>query len=192
MFVEAVIVGLLVGFFRGGRFDNFNYLEIRLWYVSIVGLLLQLMPVFIAGYDFLAYLQLIGIILVFITVFANIKLRGVWLVMLGGMLNLLAVLLNNFKMPVNLIFNQGTRLNSFMDTIVEGDIINYVLSADGGWSSALGKILITPNWYPFPHLLSAGDIFITVGVFIFVYGEMMRKQFKRKSTMVRYTYKSRV
>jgi hypothetical protein len=176
MFVEAVIVGLLVGFFRGGRFDNFNYLEIRLWYVSIVGLLLQLMPVFITGYDFLAY----------------IKLRGVWLVMLGGMLNLLAVLLNNFKMPVNLIFNQGTRLNSFMDTIVEGDIINYVLSADGGWLSALGKILITPNWYPFPHLLSAGDILITVGVFVFVYGEMMRKQFKRKSTMVRYTYKSRV
>lgn len=192
MFIEALFVGLIVAYFRGGRLDNFNYLEIKGWYLIILGLMLQLTPIFISGYTFLNYLQMIGIILILLAVLINIKLKGFWLILLGGILNFLAVLIHDFKMPVNLIFQSGIRFNGFIDTILEGDVINYMVSESIGWTGLLGKIIATPSWYPFPKLLSAGDIFITIGLFAFMYGELRRKQYRRKSNMVQYSYKSRI
>jgi hypothetical protein len=192
MFIEAIIVGLIIAYFRGGRLDNFNYLDIKGWYLIIIGLMFQLTPIFISGYTFLTYLQLFGIIMILMAVLVNIKLKGFWLIMLGGVLNLLAVLVHDFKMPVNLIFQMETRFNSFIDTIIEGNVINYTVFESTTWTGLLGKILATPNWYPFPKLLSVGDIFITVGLFFFIYGELKSRQYRRKSSMVQYSYKTRI
>lgn len=192
MFIEAVVLGLIATIFFRGRIDNFNYLEIKAWYLIILGLMMQLVPVFLSGYLFLTYIQLIGIILVFFAVALNLKVNGFWIILIGGLLNFIAVLLNNFKMPVNIILGSGTKLNGFIETIKNGDVSNYVLGTTGNLPALLGKIIMTPDWYPFPKLLSIGDILISIGIFIFILGESRRKNFKRKSKMVQYTYKSRI
>lgn len=192
MFIEAVVLGLIATIFFRGRIDNFNYLEIKVWYLIILGLMMQLIPVFLSGYKFLTYIQLIGIIFVLIAVVLNLKVSGFWIILLGGLLNFIAVLLNSFKMPVNIIIGNGTKLNGLIETIINGDVVNYVISTTETLPAILGKIIMTPDWYPFPKLLSAGDILISIGIFIFILGESRRKNFKRKSKMVQYTYKSRI
>ena len=191
MFIEAVIIGFLIAIFSGGRIDNLNYIEIKAWYLIIVGMLLQLIPVFISGYSFLTYVQLVGILLIFIAVVINIKVKGFWIILLGGIVNLVAILINGLKMPVHLIFNEGNKLNGFIDTIIEGDVINYFISTSNSLSVLIGKILATPDWYPFFRLLSIGDIIISIGIIVFIYGELCRKNYRRKSTMIKYTYKQR-
>jgi|LGOV01.1.fsa_nt_gb energy-coupling factor transporter transmembrane protein EcfT len=192
MFIEAMILGLVISFLRGGRMDNIEYLNIKGWYLIIIGVVLQLVSVFLTKYSFATYIQLIGIIFVLIVVVLNIKLRGFWLMLFGGMLNFLAVILNGYKMPVNPIIIENNKLSSFMDMIIDGEIINYISTSVGGWSAMLGKIMMTPQWYPFPKMLSIGDIVISIGIIWFIYGETKRKNYRKESKMVQYTYKSRI
>ncbi|MBN2260093.1 MAG: DUF5317 domain-containing protein [Clostridiales bacterium] len=192
MFIEAMIIGLIISFLRGGRMDNLNYLEIKAWYLIIFGMGLQLLPVFISGYTFILYFQMIGIIFVLTVIIMNIKLKGFWLMLIGGMLNFTAVVLNHFKMPVNPVFIENNNFSGFMDTVVDGEIVNYIANSVGGWSAILGKIMMTPSWYPFPRLLSIGDVIISLGIMWFIYGESKNKNLHRKSKMVQYTYKSRI
>ncbi|MEA3424138.1 MAG: DUF5317 family protein [Bacillota bacterium] len=192
MFVEAMILGLAISFLLGGRMDNLEYLDIKGWYLIIIGTVLQLVSLFLAKYSFAIYIQLTGIVFVIIVLMLNMNLRGFWLMLFGGMLNFLAVVLNGNKMPVNPIIIENNKLSSFMDMIVDGEIINYLSTSVGGWSAMLGKIMMTPQWYPFPNILSIGDIVISVGIIWFIYGETRRKNYRKKSKMVQYTYKSRI
>ncbi|MCK5763721.1 MAG: DUF5317 domain-containing protein [Clostridiales bacterium] len=192
MFIEAMILGLVISFLRGGRMDNIEYLNIKGWYLVIIGVVLQLVSVFFMKYSFAVYIQLIGIIFVLIVVVLNIKLRGFWLMLFGGMLNFLAVILNGYKMPVNPIIIENNKLSSFMDMIIDGEIINYISTSVGGWSAMLGKIMMTPQWYPFPKMLSIGDVVISIGIIWLIYGETKRKNYSKQNKMVQYTYKSRI
>ncbi|MCD6435124.1 MAG: DUF5317 domain-containing protein [Clostridiales bacterium] len=192
MFVEAMILGLIISFLAGGRMDNVKYLNIKGWYLVIIGLVLQLTSTFLVKYSFSVYIQLTGIIFVFLAVAMNIKLRGFWIMLLGGVMNFIAVILNDFKMPVNPIIIENEKLSSFMNMVSDGEIINYVATSVGGWPVMLGKIIMMPQWYPFPKILSIGDILISIGIICFVYGETRRKNYYKQSKMVQYTYKSRI
>ncbi len=192
MFIEAIIIGLVIVFFTGGRFDNFSEVEIKGWPTIILGIGLELSVILFSQYTFSQYLQLTGMILVILVVALNFKVKGFLLLFVGGFLNLSAVLLNDLKMPVNLIGGQSDTMRSFMDTVLEGDVINYMVDSAGGWTDLLGKIITTPLWYPFPRLLSVGDLVITLGILFFVIGESQRKHFHRKSKMVHYSYRNRI
>lgn len=192
MFIEAMILGLVISFLRGRRMDNIENLNIKGWYLIIIGVVVQLVSVFLAEYSFTSYIQLTGIGFVLVAVMMNIKLHGFFLMLFGGILNLIAVLLNDFKMPVNPIVIENNKLSSFLQMITDGEIMNYISTSVGGWSAILGKIIMTPQWYPFPKILSIGDIIISIGIIWFIYAETNRKNYHKQSKMVQYTYKSRI
>ncbi|OPL09130.1 MAG: hypothetical protein AVO33_07765 [delta proteobacterium ML8_F1] len=192
MFIEAIFVGLVIVFLTNGRFDNFSEVEIKGWPMIVAGVILELSVIFFSRYTFSLYLQLTGMMTVMLAVAMNLRIRGFLLMFLGGLLNLMAVLLNNLRMPVNLVGGKTSSMTSFMDTVLEGDVINYMVDSAGGWTALLGKIMTTPIWYPFPRLLSVGDLVITLGILFFIVGESKRKHFHRESTMVQYSYRNRI
>jgi len=192
MFIEAIVVGLLISIIVGARLENLSNVNIKCWILIVIGVIMQLLPIFLPQYQFTIYLQLVGAVMVFIAVIINYNARGFWIIFIGGLMNFIAIMLNQYKMPVDLTIMAGTKLSGLMDTIISGDVVNYVAASSGNWSNVLGKIMITPKWYPFTRLLSIGDIIISLGIIRFIYGESKRKNLHKKTKMVQFAYKKRI
>lgn len=192
MFIEAIVIGILITIFTGTRLDNLNNVNIKCWAMIVIGVIMQLLPIFLSRYQFIIYLQLLGVVLVLMGVIINYRVRGFFIIFIGGLVNFTAIILNQYKMPVDLVLMEGTKLSGLMDTIINGDVVNYIATNGDNWSKFLGKIMITPGWYPFTKLLSIGDIIISLGIIRFIYGESKRKNLHRKTKMVQFAYKKRI
>jgi len=194
MFIEIVIIGLLIGGFTGGRFANLMDMNIRAWYLILVSLILSLLPIFTRGLDLVGnldvYLLFASMVLMLIVVLANLDKKGTWLILVGGIYNLLIMSFNSFKMPVSMSNLEKAGLTSLIEGINDGSIVNYVAAETTGAITFFTKFIAIPKPYPFPKILSIGDLVMSVGLLIFIIGEMKKTSYFGKGKMVAYTYRS--
>jgi len=195
MFVEAFILGVIIGRIRKGRFSNFVDLHIKGWGFVVLGALIQFLPIFLKKLgileEYYLFFPVVAAGIMLIVLFLNVDVKGIWLILLGGISNFAVILMNGLKMPVNLEAFKYAGLNGIVETILDGSVINYISYENAyGFSKFFGKIIGIPEIYPFAKVLSFGDILITIGIVWFVQGEMTNNYFRRHSRIVRYSYKS--
>jgi len=192
MFIEAIILGLLIGIFRGGRASQIADMNFRGWYVIIFALLIQISPVLFNRFGIFApyykHLVFAGSVLMFIALLINIDKKGAWIIAIGALLNLIAVGMNDFTMPVLV-----SSVNSIgLEHLVDGSVFNFkALESISGYFDYLSKFIGVGAPYPFPRILSVGDIFISFGLFYLIQGELNRPMFSRGSKMIQYSYNSK-
>lgn len=165
MIVEAVLLSLIIGFLRKGRFRNFGLVDIKGIYFFMFGGLLQMFLFRMAvadgeGLNFWLYqefylLHLVSYGLILVPLLLNYKRVGMVLMGIGTVLNMIPIIFNEGKMPVKVpggisepIFDLGHTM-MVATTKVKG----------------LSDILYLSKPYPIPKVLSIGDLFIMVGVF---------------------------
>jgi len=95
----AIGVGFLLAPFFGGRLRNLSGRTMRLWFLLPLGLALQLAAIESRGDTWPFLLVLGSYALLFTFAVVNLPLTGMWLVVLGLVLNALAIGLNH-GMPV--------------------------------------------------------------------------------------------
>jgi len=195
MFIEAFILGVVIGRIRKGRFSNFVDLHIRGWGFVGLGALIQFLPIFLKKLgvleEYYLFFPVIAAGIMIVVLVLNLDIKGVWIILLGGILNFAVILFNGLRMPVSLEAFKYSGLNGMVETILDGSVINYIsLESASGFSKFFGKIIGIPEIYPFAKVLSLGDILITIGIVWFVQGEMTNNYFRRHSRIVRYSYKS--
>ncbi len=196
MIVEALLIGLLIGILRNGRLDNLADTQFRGVLLVILSFLLQLTPSIITRFgiagDWLKYFPFAGVVLIAIVVVLNLNKQGAWIILIGVLLNMAAMAINGFLMPVDFASLDMAGLGELAATIKDGAVINYISSDQAvTWSNLIGKFIPVPKPYPFPKILSPGDIIISLGILFMIQGEMNRAMFKRRGTMVQFTYRSR-
>lgn len=184
MFLEAVLLGLLVGKLRGGRSLNIGNLEFRGWVLILVAFLLQMLPMLLGRMGWMArnghVLAFCTLILVFFIVVWNCDKRGFWLVALGAVSNILAMTTHGLKMPVSLTALQNAGHAELVDSIANNAVLNYTgLTQMTGWSDYLGKMIALPDFYPLAQVISAGDIMMSMGIFLFVSGQMTTNHYSK-------------
>ena len=194
MFIEIVIIALIVAAFRNGRLTNLMDLNIRGWYLILIGLLLSLAPIFLNGIEALentqVYLLYSSMVLILIVVALNFDKKGTLFIFIGGGFNLIIMALNNFKMPVSMSNLQKAGIDTLYEGILDGSIVNYVAAETTGAITFFTKFIAVPKPYPFPKILSIGDLIMTLGLFLFIVGEMNRSSYFSKGNMVSYSYRS--
>lgn len=194
MFVEAIIIGLLIGGFRNGRLTNIIDMNIRGWYLILISLILSLLPVFLGNLESVSniqnYLLLFSMIIVLVVVLLNLDKKGVWLILIGGLFNIAILLFNGFKMPVNLATLEGAGLTSLFEGITDGSIVSYAASSAEGFMKIFTKFIVVPKPYPFPKIMTLGDIIMSLGIVFMIVGEMMRPSYHGKGRMIQYSYGS--
>lgn len=195
MFIEAVIIGLFIGGFRGGRLNNIIDMNIRGWYIILLAIILQLSPLFLGNIEFVVstqkYLLFISTLLVLIVVLLNLDKKGFWILLVGGIFNIGVMMFNNLQMPVTMTSLQASGLTTMYESITDGSLINYVASdATSLIGKMFTKFIIIPKPYPFPKILTIGDVIMTIGLFVMVIGEMSRTSHYGKSKMAQYSYGS--
>ena len=192
LILEAIVLGLALGFVRNGRLNNFADMKFRGGFLIILGFIAFVMPFIsgILGFDLdniQLYPFIAGIIGMLVIIF-NIEKSGMKLILLGGLINLIIIGLNHFQMPVDLTKMAAAGMGSLVDSIQSGSIINLIgLENSHFLSQYLGKIFILPSWYPLNKLLSIGDIIMSIGIIFLVQGEMMMFSSKR-GNMVTFQY----
>lgn len=194
MFLEAVVLGILVGLVRKGSLDNLKTVRFQGAFLILLSCLIQGLPFVLNGWKlaenkfFLSTPIAVG--LLFIVLFLNFKKRGIALITIGTGFNFAAILLNNMKMPISFEGLYYAGFKHMIDPIKMGEVVNYIgYKSAWGFSGYLGKIIPLPSAYMFSKVLSVGDILITIGVFILVQNSMKRSSFGRRSVIVRPKYK---
>jgi len=162
MFLEAIIISVIIGFIRRGSLRGFKRLNKLTALLFVVGLVIQYM---LGTLDQLAEsnsldlimkyskpIQILSYILIFIGIFTNIKFKSLWAVLVGYIFNFLSIATNNWIMP-NLIGEE----------------------VEGAKLAVLGKTIQFFEPYPFPKVLSLGDLIIAFGIFSLIQEIMLEK-----------------
>ena len=197
MFVEAVLLGIAVGVLRKGRIGNLGDIHIKGLWLVILAFFVQLSPLALARAGvleaYLLYFPFAAMVLMAGVLLLNLDKKGFGFIVAGTISNMLAILLNGMRMPVDFKGLEYAGLSGMIETIKDGSLINFSsMEAAEGVSQYLGKFIPLPDLYPFAKVLSVGDILIMIGIVYFVQGEMKRAFYRGSSSMVKYSYNTRV
>lgn len=196
MFLEAVILGVVIGIVRNGSLRNISITKIRGWFLAILAFVLQISTLMFRDMSFIIsygrYLYVISAILILLTLAVNIDKKGMWLILIGAILNFLVVIMNRNRMPIDFDGLRLAGLQNIIDGIMDGSISNYMsLDEVTGWTRHLGKYIVIPKPYPMAKVISIGDILMSIGIILLIQGEMLKSYMSMKNRMVRMGYRGR-
>jgi hypothetical protein len=165
----AVLAGLILGLVSRGSPSRLGDLRFRWAPLIAVGLLIQVAlfssPLGNALGELAAPVYVVSNVAVLVAVVANLAIPGLWLVLVGGASNLLAIVANGGYMPVSpdalaamgRLPKEGYSNSLPMDNVVLGPLTD---------------IFTMPAWVPMSNVFSVGDILLGVGAAIAVVAAM--------------------
>ncbi|QZY54282.1 DUF5317 family protein [Crassaminicella profunda] len=164
MVIAGTIMGFVLGKIRGGKVQNLRFLHIRLWPLVIISLMIQAV---------LSFSNQIPLLTEYGTYF-----YGFSLVLLAVTLVLNIDKKGFWAMLIGVILNL---------------IIIFINSAKlPGFLSGLNFHIVISKTYPLSNELSIGDLLVSLGMILFMQGEMLRSRFgQRPTTMIEFQYKGK-
>ena len=161
LWLVAIALGLVVGLVAGGSIDSFSRVRFRWPLVLLAAAVIReavlLTP--LNRVDAMRYVYVVALAAIVVwTIWHFDLLPGVWLVTVGGALNLLVIGVNGARMPVAPAL-AGSLLS-------RGAIAQYTVMGPGTNLSALGDWISVP---PFPEAYSVGDVVIAAGLALVVF-----------------------
>jgi uncharacterized membrane protein YjdF len=184
LIIESVGTSLAVGKLRRGKFSNMKDAEIHKWYLIVMSFLLEFFTVFLSskGYQFVSnnifVIHFVSYCLLFVGIYFNISKLSFKLIMLGTFLNFIVIILNGGQMPVSQEAMISAGLAGDLNALINGEIITHAVIAKDTVLKFLGDIFILPKPYPRPKVFSIGDVFMAVGVFVYIQEIMVKKSLK--------------
>lgn len=197
MYLEAVILGLIVGVARNGRLANLFDVRFKGWFLSILAFILFISPYLLLaldiGYEKVQIFPYAAMVLIALISLMNIEKMGMKIFLVGLLLNLVIMGLNDFKMPIDAAKMSALGFTSFIESMKSGDVVNYVaLEGSHAFSAFLGKVIALPKAYPFARLISVGDIIVSIGIAFIIQYEMLLSSLKSRGSMVQFSYNTKM
>lgn len=150
----------------GGRLGRLADVRFRAPWLAIGGLAVQVLVVSVfpdlPGWAAIT-LHLASYAAVLAFIWCNRSFRGLWLVGIGGLSNLVVIAANGGVMPAS-----ADALRTAGRTPTEPGFTNSEVIQDPHLGF-LGDVLPLPSWMPFANVFSIGDVLIAVGVFVLVH-----------------------
>lgn len=196
MYIEAIVLGFLIGAIRNGRIANFGNARFKGWIFILLAFLVFAVPYIarIIG-EPLPHEHLYPFavsVIVSLVFLMNLDHKGMGWMLIGSLLNLGAVVLNQFKMPIQLERMVAYGYSSYVNSIETGMVINYVgADLSDGWTVWLGKMIPMPEVYPLATMLSIGDIVIAIGIVILIQNEMLLHSMRVRGSMLQFSYRGK-
>lgn len=193
LIIEPTILSLIVAKIRKGKLKNLEKIEIRAWYLLLIAAIIQIISSIIKSKgiilkgmefeDYFFYLHTLSYILMILCVILNLNKNSMKVFLIGITLNFIVIFANGGKMPVSLNGIRGIN-----DTIaIEVPLSDFDIKHQGITPETkfayLSDIILMPKPYPLPKILSIGDIFIMIGLFMFLQEAMVIDKKKTKSQL---------
>jgi len=181
LIVESVGTSLVVGKLRRGRFSNMKDAEIHKWYLIVSAFVMEFIALYLSnkGYQFVSEnifsIHFVSYCLLFIGIYFNISRFSFKLIMLGTLLNFIVIMLNGGQMPVSQEAMIKAGLSEDLNALLNGEIITHTIIAKDTTLRFLGDVFILPEPYPKPKVFSIGDVFLAIGIFVYIQEIMVKK-----------------
>jgi hypothetical protein len=196
MYIEAILLGFIVGMIRNGRISNFSDVRFRGWPLAILAFVCFVIP-YILGFFSISFnmpqifpFTAMGVIV--LLALANHDRSGMKFIAFGTLLNMVAMAPNAFQMPMDLSLMESLGYSSFVQSIADGTVINYMnISEAVSWTYYLGKIFALPAAYPLSRALSGGDIIVSLGILLLIQSEMRLYTGKYRGSTLQFSYKTK-
>lgn len=184
MFIEAIVIGFIVAIFRKGKIRNIENLHINGWYLFIAAGLIQvsiswlksknqlLGPEFFDKY--FVYVHLLTYLLMIVGVILNIRKNFMRFILIGMLLNCIVIFANGGKMPVS--FKNVKGYENYTEDMLDKSDIKHSLVTEDTKFVYLADVIVLPRPYPLARIISIGDIFLMIGVFLFFQESMVKKR----------------
>lgn len=166
MLMVVIIAAILISLVSGGRIANLGRLDFRYFYLVLAAYLIQ------AGIDYWApghwmggypYLHIVSYFVLFFVLWHNRRLPGMYLILLGTLLNFTVIALNGGQMPVSAHFLPP----KLAQTLGAGHGGTHgLLSGNTKLKFLADTIYIA--YLNHKELISFGDIAIDAGAFVLV------------------------
>ncbi len=181
MLWEAVLLGLIIGWLRNGKFKNLSQLSLPGWPLIMLAVLIQaaIWIDFTASLNFLTSLYPILYILSFVVLivffFLQGRQTGFIIIGLGILFNLLVITANRGMMPADSTYMPP----EVAEELAAGEKSPFhTVMTDETWLGFLGDRIPVP--YNRNQLLSVGDIVISAGIIILIQQGMQGKKRKKQ------------
>jgi hypothetical protein len=167
----AIVAGLIIGVATGGSPARLGDLRFRWAPVVALGLLVQVglfsTPIGAALGPLAPWAYVGSTAIVLAAVARNLHIRGMALVLLGGLSNAVAIAANGGYMPVSA---------AALDAMGRSESTGYSNSrlAEDVRLAPLTDIFTMPAWLPAANVFSLGDILIALGATILIVAAMHR------------------
>jgi hypothetical protein len=169
LFFEAALLGLIIGWLRGGTLKKLGQVNLSAWPLALLGLAVQasILVDFHFGWHYLAALgpglHILSFLPLLFFLYENLNKRGMMLLGTGISLNLVVITFNGGRMPV--------RIDSIPETaqqVLLSGTASPLHSAMTGETLLpfLGDILGIPFFWN--QSLSVGDMLMSAGIFLVV------------------------
>jgi Family of unknown function (DUF5317) len=165
-------IGLLIGWGLGGSLRNVAHVRVQVWFLFPIALILQVIPVPRGDAGTVRYFPfavlLFSYVVLVVAVVANWRLRGFPIVLVGLVLNVIPIAINQ-GMPVSgtAVVEAGGRVED-VPTEKGG---KHHLATSSDQATFLGDVL--PVREPFRTVVSVGDIVMYVGAAWFLAAAML-------------------
>lgn len=185
MFIEAIIIGIIIGFFRKGKINRLSYIDFNMpilaylsafFYIGIIIMNLGLLD--LSSFLYSIFL-LVSYILIGLFIIANISKKYMFIPLIGFFLNFISFIFNGFKFPISsdaALLVYGSEIHNLL---VEGKI-KYFIPAENSTLSFLGIIFPINKFFSIT-ILSIGDILISFGIILIVQSIISDKRIKSKN-----------
>jgi len=175
----AVVLGLALGYLRGGRIGNLAHLRLRNPWLLLPPLVLQLLifplgnrgPAIPWG---TAYWHIVSYLFLLAFVARNWRHPELLAMGVGLLMNFLAIAANGGYMPASAEALRRAGLESVAQSLEAGTRIgNTVLMSEKTRLNFLGDWLWFPAWLPLSSAFSLGDLVLGVGAVAFLSRRMV-------------------
>lgn len=184
MFLEAFLLGLIIGFIRRGKISRLAYVNFSnrtLIYISAflyLAIIVMNLGLFNYNSSLYAIFLLLSYIFTILFLISNISIKFMFVPLLGLCLNLIVFIANKLKFPLSseaAATLYGTEIHELLNS---GKIL-FFTPAEGANLNLLGNIILIGNRIA----LSIGDIIAAIGVALVVQAIVSDKFIQNKSKL---------
>ncbi len=165
MFLEALILGIIIGFIRRGKISRLAYVHFNFKFLIYISALLYLaiivmnLGLFDYSSDLYSIFLLMTYVLTGLFLVANISMKFMPIPLIGLGANLLAFLANDFKFPLSSEAAAKLYGTEIYELLISGKML-FFTPAETSSLSFLGNIITIGNRI----IVSAGDIIAAIGI----------------------------
>lgn len=172
--VLVLAISLFIALLRGGRLSNLADIQLRFWWLLILGFLVQAAAGIFATTEFVMamgpWLLLLSYVPIIVAVTANGARSGMWLAGVGILMNF-SVIIANQGMPV--LSESITAASDF--TLLDPVITDFKhVPFDEGTRLGFLADVIPMRIFGQGHVISLGDVLLAIGLGRFLEAELRK------------------
>lgn len=177
MMIETMVISIILGKLRGGKLANLADISLEKWGFIPAGFFLSYISIYLItqGNSFLmnnfVFVQLASNLLLLLTLYFNRKTKPFILVSVGILSNVIPMTFNGGRMPVSQWALQKAGLVEELALIADNRIVTHTLIDLNTEFVFLADTIPLLN-----KVISVGDIFVALGIFLIIQKYMTSAQ----------------